>query len=115
VWIGWTATGVLAAGALGTGIAAVAASSTLHGEVVDHATPPDAIHSQHTTTVTLAVATDVLMGAAALAAGVTLYVTLVSPPNASRASAARGGAPTRPASPVDLRIAPGCVWLRTSF
>jgi hypothetical protein len=115
VWLGWTATGVLAAGAVGTGIAALAASGTLHGEVVDHATPPDAIHTQHSTTVALAAVTDVLTGAAALAAGVTLYVTFAFRGGASPGPAAEGAERTVPAGRLRVGAAPGGVWLRTTF
>ena len=101
-WIGWAATGALAAGAVATGIAALAESRTLSGDVEDHPSSPDVIHSAHASTVALAAASDILTGTAAVAAGVTLYATL---------------ARHRRASPpvVEVRAGPSSLWVSARF
>jgi hypothetical protein len=76
LWIGWTVTGVLAAGAIVTGIAALSQSSKLTDEVDNQPTASSDITSTRQKTVTLALVTDILGGAAIVAGGVTLYLTL---------------------------------------
>lgn len=78
LWIGWTATAVFAAGAVGTGIAALAESHIVSQDVEDHATPGATIQSAHQTTVTLALVSDVLTCSAIVAAVTTGYLSLAS-------------------------------------
>jgi PEGA domain/Tetratricopeptide repeat len=101
-WIGWAATGALAAGAVATGIAALAESRTLSSDVEDHPSAPDVIHSAHASTVGLAAASDILTGTAVVAAGITLYATLAS---------------HRHASPpvVEVRGGPSSLWVSARF
>jgi hypothetical protein len=101
-WIGWTASGVLAAGAIGTGIAALSESSKLSGQINDHATDGATIHSTHSTTATLALVTDILGAAALVTAGVTLYISLSAKHHDDAPHA-------------ELRLAPGSVGLTGAF
>lgn len=83
VWIGWAASGALAVAGGGTGaLALLARSDAKHDASQKDATA--ALDAANRRTHTLAAVTDVLFGAAALTAGLTLYFTLRSPsPNAS--------------------------------
>jgi hypothetical protein len=76
-WIGWTVTGVFAAGAVVTGIAALGQSSKLTSEINREPATAAQIDSAHEKTVTLALASDVLTGAAVVAGAATLYFALV--------------------------------------
>jgi hypothetical protein len=78
VAVGWTVTGILAAGAVGTGIAALGASSDVEekkrkapGAVTAHELDSAADRAK-----TLALVTDILGGAALVAGGVSLWLTL---------------------------------------
>ena len=79
VWVGWTATGLLAAGTITTGILANSASSDLQAErnsyTADPAAKRDALDSAANRAQTLALVTDVLGGAALLVGGISLYAT----------------------------------------
>jgi hypothetical protein len=103
-WIGWAATGALAAGAVGTGIAAVVQSNTLRSEIDDRATPGATIHAAHATTATLALVSDILTGAAVAVAGVTFYVKVTSKPRFPV-----------PSGRAEVRAGPGSVWLSATF
>lgn len=83
LWIGWLSTGVLAAGAVVTGIGALGAQGDLEDElatpVAEGQTPAakaQAIDDAESQRVTLAIATDILAGAAIIAGGVTLAFTI---------------------------------------
>jgi hypothetical protein len=95
---------VLAAGAIGTGIAALSKSHELESQVNDHPTAVETIHSTHQSAVTLALASDLLAGAAVAAAGVTLYVTY----------AAKKPAPA-PSPRAEVRVGPLGVLVRGTF
>jgi hypothetical protein len=101
VWIGWTITGVLAAGAVVTGIAALNQSSKLTDQVDKQPTPASDISSTRSKTVTLALVTDVLGGAAIVAGGVSLYFTLATKKESPRAA--------------HVRVGPGSIALQGSF
>ncbi len=73
LWIGWTATAVLASGAVATGVAALVESHLVAEDVNDHATSAAAIHSAHQSTVTLALTSDILTASALASAIVTGY------------------------------------------
>ncbi len=102
LWIGWSVTGALALGAVGTGIGALVESHTVTSDVNDHPTSAGALHSAHQATVGLALASDILT-ASALIAGLTTAYVLVS----SR----RSGVARR----VELRAGPGSVQLAGTF
>jgi hypothetical protein len=104
VWIGWAATGILAAGAVGTGIAALVESNTLRSDIADHATPGATIHSAHSTTTTLALVSDVLTASAIVAAGITFYVKVTAKPHS-------GPPPVR----AEVRAGLGSVSLSATF
>ena len=77
VWLGWTITGALAAGAVVTGLVASRESSDLSHLRDTPGTSRRALDSKETSTFRAALATDVLMGTAAIAAGFSLYYTLL--------------------------------------
>jgi hypothetical protein len=79
LWVGWLTTGVFAASAIGTGIAAVAADrrrneleNTSPGQPYDPAEQSNKADEARA----LAIATDVLIGAAAVSGIVTLAFTI---------------------------------------
>jgi hypothetical protein len=72
----WVTTGALAAGAAVTGILALGASSDLRGKLEAFPANPDDITSARGTTRALALTTDVLIGAAAVMGGVSIYLTV---------------------------------------
>jgi hypothetical protein len=98
-------TGVFAAGAIATGIAALSESSKLGDQVNNQATLGATIHSTHDTTQRLAILSDVCSGVALIAAGTTLYFTLSTKHREPAAEAPRA----------ELRIGPGSLGLRGTF
>jgi hypothetical protein len=74
----WVTTGALTAGAVITGILALGASSDLRGKLAAFPANPDDITSARGTTKALALTTDVLIGAAAVMGGVSIYLTVAS-------------------------------------
>jgi hypothetical protein len=96
LWIGWTVTGVLASGAVATGIAALVESHVVSQDVNDYATSAGAIHSAHQTTVSLALASDILTASALVSGIVTGYFFFSSKHHEPATRAAR----------LELRIAP---------
>ncbi len=79
-WIGWTTTGVLAAGAVVTGALHLSARSDYDAERDSLGTEPeakqDALVAAHDRARNYAIATDILAATALVAGGLTLYVTL---------------------------------------
>jgi hypothetical protein len=79
MWIGWTATGVLTAGALLTGAFALSSA----GELDKLRNTPDSSQATREDTLSraraLAITTDVLAASALVAGGVSLYLTLRTP------------------------------------
>jgi hypothetical protein len=79
-WIGWTATGVLAAGAVVTGVLHLSAKNDYEAERDSLGSDPgakqDALVAAHGRASNYALATDILAATALVAGGVTLYVTL---------------------------------------
>ena len=73
--IGWISTGVLAGGAAVTGILSLAASGKLSKDRTGQPTPGDDLRDQAGRTTMLALTTDILIGAAAIAGGLTLWRT----------------------------------------
>jgi tetratricopeptide (TPR) repeat protein len=85
VWVGWVATGVFAAGATAVGVATLLFADDLAAErdkiteTASGETPEakrEALADQQSKTRAFAIATDVLIGAAVLTAGVSLYFTI---------------------------------------
>lgn len=75
VVVGWAVTGALAASAIGTGVAALFAQEDLR-ELKQTRTTESALDSASSKALGLSVTTDVLIGAAAIMTGVSLYFTL---------------------------------------
>jgi len=105
VWIGWTVTGVLAAGGIVSGILALQAKhdsddklATVPGNATD-------IHNAHVSTQLFSALADGLGAAAIIAGGVSLYFTLKSPKSDAHASAA----------PLRLGVGADRVFLQGSF
>jgi len=77
-WLPWATTAALGAGALVTGALALDASRDLEQSRNTLGADPDALDRTSRKTKNLALAADILAGAAVLAGGVSLYVTLSS-------------------------------------
>lgn len=77
-WIGYTVAGLFAAGGAVTGALAISSSSDLKKMSFAGATPPSALDSASSKTKTMAIASDVLLGAAVVSLGVTLVVQLTA-------------------------------------
>lgn len=90
-WIGWAATGVLAAGTAVTGGLALAASGELKKTSYSGATVPANVTSLSNRVSGLAIAADVCGGAAVAAAAVSLYLTLKPAHPAKQATIDRRG------------------------
>jgi hypothetical protein len=110
VWLGWVATGALAAGATATGLWALSKNSSLDDDRQRAASQGnidgELLESRASSLRVLATVTDVLWVAAAAAGGVTLWLTL------DGAGPAQRGA-LDPA--LSAGIGPGGVSLRTTF
>ncbi len=96
----WVGTGVLAAGAITTGLLALGASSSLSDERGKPAgeTSRGALDDAESKTKTLALVTDILAGAAIVTGGLALYVTLTAKPSRT------GMLPPPPRPGLDLRV-----------
>ena len=81
--VGWTVTGVLAAAATVTGIVALSKASTLRDAREEVPGNKQRLADDASTTTAFSVTTDVLVGTAVIAAGVSLYLTLTRPKAAS--------------------------------
>lgn len=79
-WVGLGSAGVLAIAATGTGVAALGASNDLKKESYGTDAPSSAAKDQQSKVRTLALATDLLAGAAVVTTGITLYLTLSRDP-----------------------------------
>lgn len=104
-WVGWTLTGVFAAGAVVTGVLALGAE----GDLADERDRPGAsrasLDDKESAVFNYALTSDILTGAAIIAGGLSLYLTLDGDgPAASDASA-----------DVQVGVGPGNVLLRGSF
>ncbi len=82
LWLGWTATGLLATGTIVTGVLALSASDDLEAERTSYASDPgakrDALDDAADRAARLGLVTDILGAAAIVVGGVTLYATLAS-------------------------------------
>jgi hypothetical protein len=78
-WIGWSTTGALAVGAVVTGILALTTTSELRDDKANRPTAGADLDSLSSRARTLALVSDVCAGAAIVAGGVSLYLTVVAP------------------------------------
>lgn len=87
MWVGWTATGALAIGAGVTGFLALRAKNDLNAQ--QNAFPASAadLGTAQSRMRAFALTTDILAGAAVIAGGVSIYLTLTSPKKERGASA----------------------------
>jgi hypothetical protein len=113
VWVGWAVTGALVAGGVVTGIVALSDSSKVTTQIDNQATAQSDIQSTHSKTVTMAAVTDVLLGAAVVAGGVTLYFTLKKPHPTT--AAMHSPATQTPAGTAQLHVGPRSVGLGITF
>jgi hypothetical protein len=102
LYVGVTVTGLLAAGTVATGILSLGAQHDLDNEVAKFPGSSSAIDSARTRGRTLAIVTDVLGGAAVVAAGITVYIALTTPSAKSSTT-------------VGLAVAPGSLGLAGKF
>lgn len=111
-WIGWGVTGGLAAGAVVFGALALGASSELGDLKETRGVSPEDLDAASSKATTFAVVTDVLAGAAIVAGGISLYLTLRSPPSDGEGGERGAQAKTRP---LRLGIGPGRIQVSGSF
>jgi hypothetical protein len=91
IWIGWIATGVVAAGAVTTGVLALDAKKELDAQMAQYPGDQKAIDDASKRVKTMSIVTDSLAAAAIIGAGVSLYFTLSSGSSSSSSSGqARG-------------------------
>lgn len=114
-WVAWTGTGVLAAGAVVTGIIALSASSRLADlrRQPEEARDYPAMESESRRTKTFAGVTDGLMIAAVLTGGAALWLTLRTADASSATHSA--DARTRPMRGIALGAGPSSIQLRGEF
>lgn len=105
----WLATGALAVGAAATGVLALGASGDLGAELDRYPGDARAIERARARSEALALTTDLLAGAAVLAGGLSIYLT-VAGAGPERVDAERASSP-----PVSLKIAPASLELAGSF
>lgn len=87
IWIGWIATGVLAAGAVTCGIIASTSASDLK-DASFAGEAPTGVSDDRSRVKTFSLATDILAGTAIVAGGVTLYLTLTQSKSSSKSARA---------------------------
>ncbi len=91
LWIGITVTGVLAAGAVATGIAAIAEKSDYESKVATFGSTTQQIDDARSRTQTFAAVADILTGAAVVSGAVTLVVAILSGRGHAKESAVHVG------------------------
>lgn len=107
--VAWSATGVLATCAVITGVLALGASSDLEAELERFPADPNAIDSANGKAFGLGVATDVLIGASVVAAGISTYLTI------DWALESDAAAATPPAKTGRVTVVPGGVVVGGTF
>lgn len=107
---GIVVTSVLAAGAVTTGVLALLAKGSLQDEVASPTATRDSIDGAKSKATALGLTTDILVGSAVIAAGVTLYVGLSGPSK-------KDNAPAQPAALPKVRVGvgPGSIAVFGSF
>lgn len=106
-WPGWVAVGVLGAGAAVTGVLSLGATSDHNDKLNQFGTPRADLDDSRSKARTLSIATDVLLGAALITGGVSLYLSLRTRPSSSASSASP--------SSLQLRLGASSVGLGGSF
>ena len=102
-WVGWGATGVLAAGAITTGIMGLSSASKLEDLINTAGVSHEELSSEKSRARRMFVASDILAAGAVAAAGVSLYLTV-------------GGDDTsEQAGKVAITVSPNAVTLRSVF
>lgn len=102
LWVGYAATGVLAVGAVVTGVVAVSDASSLKNERNSPTATRDSLDSAESKARTFALVADVCTVAAVVVGGVTLYFTFKKPSSTASAS-------------VGAVVGPGSLGLRGHF
>ncbi|WP_437715287.1 hypothetical protein WMF45_01985 [Sorangium sp. So ce448] len=105
----WLATGALAVGAAATGVLALGASGDLGAELDRYPGDARAVERARARSEALALTTDLLAGAAVLAGGISIYLTVAG------AGPERGDGERASSPPVRLTITPASLELAGSF
>ena len=111
MWVGWATTGALAISGTVTGIVALSKNAKLADDREDLSVSNADIDSQASSVRTLAVVTDVLLGSAIVAGGVSLWLTF-DHASAPKTAAGSGGTPP---SRLRLGVTPRGVRLEGAF
>ncbi len=101
-WVGWGATGVLAAGAITTGIMGLSSASKLEDLINTAGVSHEELSSEQSRARRMFVATDILAAGAVAAAAVSLYLTV-------------GGDETEQPGKVAVTVSPTSITLRSVF
>jgi hypothetical protein len=102
--VGWTVTGVFAAGGIGTGIAAIAETNTLKNERGTYPVSATTLHQTQTAATTFSVLADSLGLAAIIVGSVSLYFTVAGRSDSKP-----------PPTALELHLGPGQVGLGGTF
>ncbi len=113
IWIGWAATGALAAGAAVTGVMALSKDSDLEEQLQEPVERKQDLDSDAKTVRTLAILSDGLAVAALAVGGVTLWLTLSSDDDEADWSVRTAAKPRRPS--VGISMGPTGASVRGSF
>jgi hypothetical protein len=114
VWVGWAATGTLAATAGIVGYFGIAKANDLDSMRTDYGVSRSKLDSTKSSARTLLAISDITAGAAAVVGGITLYLTLSSP-SAERAPTPRTNGATGSRKPLAVAISPRGLRLIASF
>lgn len=111
MWVGWATTGALAVSGAVTGIVTLSKNSTLADDREDLTVSDAEIDDQASSVQTLGIVTDVLLGSAIVAGGVSLWLTLdhLSEPKAAGSAGGNGSSRLR------LGVTPRGVRLEGAF
>src|SRR5690606_481188 len=101
-WVGWGATGVLAAGAITTGIFGLNSAAKLEDLINTAGVSHEELSSEQSRARRMFIATDILAAGAVAAAAVSLYLTV-------------GGDDTEQAGKVAVTVSPSALTVRSVF
>lgn len=113
--VSWCTTGALAGAAVATGVLALKASADLKAERDRFGVTPERLASVSDRSKTFSLATDVLVGAAIVAGGVSLYLQLTAPEGAERPRVSAESAAAASRSRLGLGVSPTGVAVVGSF
>lgn len=113
--VSWSTTGVLAGAAVATGVLALMASADLEAERDRFGATAERLARYSDRSKVFGLATDVLVGAAIVAGGVSLYLQLSSPKGAERRIRSGAAASADVRDSVGLRVSPSSVALVGAF